>query len=139
MRKTAFRITLSAALVIACALVPTALAGKGKPGGGGTTSSLQLVLLVSTDGAPHWAQRITFNVSTTATTQPFVSVNCYQGSTWVYSDSVGFFADYPWPKEFTLAAASWPGGAADCTARLFSTKDGIRTTTLATLSFHVYP
>src|SRR5215210_3141492 len=140
MRKTAFRVTLSAALVVACAFVPTALAGKGKPGGGGgAVSSLQLVLLDSTDGLPHWGQKITFNVSTTATTQPFVSVNCYQGSAWVYADSVGYFADYPWAKEFTLAAASWPGAAADCTARLFSTKDGSRTTTLATLSFHVYP
>jgi len=143
MRHTAFRITLSAALVVACGFVPTALAGKGKPGGGGgggggSTSSLQLVLLDSTDGLPHWGQRITFNVSTTATDRPFVSVNCYQGSVWVYADSVGYFADYPWVKEFTLAAASWPSGAADCTARLYSTKDGTRTTTLATLSLHVY-
>jgi hypothetical protein len=128
-----------AALVLALVLVlvPAAIAGKGKPGGsGGSSSSLRLVLLDSTDGYPHYGQRVTFSITTNAS-RPFVGVNCYQGSTWVYAASVGYFPEYPWAKEFTLAATSWPGGAANCTARLYTTKDGSRTTTLATLSFNV--
>ena len=133
------RIALSTALVLALALVPTALAGKGRPGGGGTTGgsgSFSLVLLNSTDGQPHYGQRVTFAVTTSAT-RPYVSLNCYQGSTWVYAASVGYFTAYPWAKEFTLAATSWPGGAASCTAQLYTTKDGTRMTILATMNFNV--
>src|SRR4051812_6343009 len=83
-RKTpAVRIACSAAfLVLALALVPAALAGKGgKPGGGGggnTTSSgsLSLVLLNSTDGLPHRGQQVTFQVSTSYAT-PSISLDCY--------------------------------------------------------------
>lgn len=138
------RIALIAA-VAALVLVPTGLAAKGgggKPGGGGgggsTSSSLSLVLLNSSDGQAHWGQQVTFNVSTTATESPFVSLNCYQGGTWVLTASAGFFPSYPWSRDFTLSSSYWPSGAADCTARLYMTKDGSRTTTLATLSFHVY-
>jgi hypothetical protein len=137
------RIALIAA-VAALVLAPAGLAGKGgggKPGGGGgggsPSSSLSLVLLNSSDGQAHWGQQVTFNVATTATASPFVSLNCYQGSAWVLTASAGFFPSYPWSRDFTLSSGSWPGGAADCTARLYMTKDGTRTTTLATLSFHV--
>ena len=117
--------------------------GGGKPGGGtgggtgGGGGSLTLVMVtdVNTSGL-SWGDHITFNVSTSATS-PFVSVNCYQGSTWVYAASVGYFAAYPWAKEFTLAASSWPRSAADCTARLYTTVDGSSSTTLATLPFSV--
>jgi hypothetical protein len=137
------RIALAAtALALALALVPAALAAKrpGGGGGGGTSGggTISLVLLNSTDGLPHWGQRITFNVATTATDKPFVSLNCYQGGVWLYSGSVGYFPSYPWAKEFTLANTSWTSGAADCTATLYMTVDGTRTTTLATLGFHVY-
>jgi hypothetical protein len=143
--RTPLRIALLTVAVVAMLAVPTALAGKGgKPGGGGgggsTTGgsgSFSLVLLDSTDGLPHYGQRITFNVVTSASS-PFVAVNCYQGSSWVYAASVGYFDAYPWAKEFILAATSWPGGDADCSARLYTTKDGTKTTTLATMSFHVY-
>jgi hypothetical protein len=133
------RIAFAALAALALVLVPAALAGKGKPGGSGagSSSTLRLVLLNSADGLPHYGQRVTFSISTTAS-RPFVSLNCYQGGAWVYTASVGYFPEYPWAKEFTLAGTSWPGGAADCTARLYTTKDGRRTTTLATLGFHVY-
>jgi len=120
-----------------------ALAGKGggkKPGGGGTTggsSSLSLVLVNSADTVANYGETVTFTVTTT-NTRPYVSVNCYQGGAWVYAASAGFFADYPWSKDFILAASSWPGGAANCTATLYTTTDGIRTTTIATLNFPVY-
>src|SRR5262245_24919993 len=43
-------------------------------GGGGTIS---LVLLNSTDGLPHFGQYVTFNVSTSATAYPYVTLTCY--------------------------------------------------------------
>jgi hypothetical protein len=139
--KFTFRLALlvpSLALLIAA---PAAFAGKGggKPSGGtGGTSSLTLVLLDSTDGVAHQGQRVTFSVATTATDRPFVRLDCYQGSAWVYTASAGFFPDYPWSKEFFLTSSGWTSGAADCTATMYMTKDGSRVTNLATLSFHVY-
>jgi hypothetical protein len=117
--------------------------GKGggrKPGGGGTTGgsgSLTLVLLSDDNhnGLPSWRERITFNVTTTVTTDPFVRVDCYQGGSKVYTASVGYFPQYPWAKEFTLESGAWTGGAADCTATLYTTVDGSSSTTLATLPF----
>jgi hypothetical protein len=127
-------------LALALALAPAAFAGKGgKPGaggGGGTGASLTLVLLDSTDGLPHFGQNVTFKVSTSAT-RPYVNLTCYQGGDWVTNQTVGFYAGYPWSQNFPLSSWKWTGGAADCTARLYtSTKRG--TTTLATLNFHAY-
>jgi len=137
--RSSARIAFAVVLVVALSLFPTALAGKGGKNGGtsGGSSSLSLVLLNSTDGLPHYGQTVTFSLSTSAT-RPYVSVNCYQAGAWVYAASAGFFPDYPWSRNFILAASSWPGGAADCTATLYTTTDGIRTTTLGTLNFHVY-
>lgn len=118
--------------------------GGKKPGGGGGTTgggstgggSLSIEMLSDANGdGPSWGDRITFKLTTSAD-KPFVSVNCYQGSAWVYSASVGYFAAYPWAKEFTLSATSWPSGAADCTARLYTSVDGSSSTTLATMNFH---
>ncbi|MBI2777059.1 MAG: hypothetical protein HYX57_07325 [Chloroflexi bacterium] len=129
------------ALLIVGLVAGTALAAKGGGGGGkgGGGGSLALVMVADANGngAPNWRDTITFNVSTTATASPFVSVNCYQGSTWVLTASAGFFASYPWTKNTTLSSSAWTGGSASCTARLYSTKDGTRTTTLATLNFSV--
>ena len=115
----------------------------GGSGGGGTTTtgsdSLSVVMLIdkNSNGAPNYGDTITFKL-TTAATQPHVRVDCYQGSTWVYTDSVGYFAAYPWPQQFTLTSSNaWPGGAAACTATLWTSPDGIKTTTLATLKFDV--
>jgi hypothetical protein len=128
------------ALLIVGLMAGTALAGKGgggKPGGGGSGSlTVSMVADANGNGAPNHGDTITFNITTSAD-RPFVSVNCYQGAAWVYAASVGYFADYPWSKEFILSASSWTGGTADCTARLYTSRDGIRTTTLATLAFAV--
>jgi len=49
------------ALILALMIVPAALAAKGgKPAGGGSTSSVNLVAVGSTDGQPHWGQQVTF-------------------------------------------------------------------------------
>jgi hypothetical protein len=97
-----------------------------------------MVIDANGNGLPNWGDHVTFRVTTSATS-PFVGLNCYQGSAWVYAASVGYFDAYPWAKEFTLAANSWPGGAAECTARLYTSVDGSSTTTLATLPVHVDP
>ena len=136
-----FVIVLAMATIFATVAVGGAVAAKGGKGKGhnssSATGSISLVLLNSTDGLAHHGQDVTFNVSTTATDRPFVALNCYQDGVWVYSASAGFFPDYPWSTNFTLAN-DWFTSAGDCSARLYMTKDGSRSTTLATLDFHVY-
>ena len=122
------------------ALAPqTTLAAKGGKGGpSASTSNFSLVLLDSTDGLPHYGQQVTFNVSTTATTEPHVSLDCYQGGTLVYGAVAGFFDGYPWPwtQIMPLSSPAWTGGAADCTAKLYYFS-GTKTVTLSTMNVHV--
>ncbi len=125
-------------LALSLSVATPAFAKGGHGGAGSSSSSVQLVLIDSLDGLAHSGQQVTFAVATSATASPFVSLNCYQGSAWVYTASAGFFAAYPWSQNFTLSSMSWNGADADCTARLYSSRDGTRTTTLATTSFHVY-
>jgi len=132
-----YRLTTLASvlLLLSASLAPSVLAqGKGKGKGHNAPAYgmvLEMVNDVNSDDLPNFGDSVKFNVSTTATT-PFVSLNCYQGSNWVYAAG-----GYPADSVFNLSANSWPGGAADCTATLYTTTDGSRTTTLATLSVHV--
>jgi hypothetical protein len=113
--------------------------GGGKPGGG--TGTMSLVLLDSTDGVPHFGQKVTFDVSTDATTYPWVTLKCFQNGSQVYQASRGIFPT-SLGQEFTLGPTpSWQGGDADCTAFLedwdsYSKRGSIQT--LASMSFHVY-
>jgi hypothetical protein len=131
-----------AATVLAFGLVlvltPAAFAGKpSKPAaGGGTGSSLTFSLLDSPDALPNFGENLKFTVNTSAA-RPYVNLKCYQGGDWVTNQTVGFYAGYPWSQVFPLSSWKWTSGAADCTARLY-TSTSKRTTTLATLSFHVY-
>ena len=134
-----------ALLVLALALAPGAFAAKGGGGKGGggshtATSSMNLVLLDSTDGVPHHGQRVRFDVSTTATTQPHVSVNCYQGTELVYIAATGYYEGYAWPwtQTMTLSSGAWTGGDADCQAELYKLDNRGGRTVLARLAFHVY-
>jgi hypothetical protein len=125
---------------VCLALAPAALAAKGgaghKGGGGGTTSggSISLVVLNSTDGLPHSNGEVTFTVSTTATSEPWVELSCYQDGVSVYVGWKGFFERSLTTQVFTLASNGWTGGAADCTAWL-ETPKGAK---LVSTSFHVY-
>jgi hypothetical protein len=152
-KPTAARIALAAAfIVLALALVPVALAGKGAPnngggkggGGGGSTSGSSssltgpvMVIDNNGDGLPNHGDSITFNVSTTATASPEVGVRCYQGSTFVYDGYVGYWPGYMFTPYFTLSSQSWVSGAATCTARLFHYDNRGREVVLATLGFSV--
>ena len=142
--------TIAAAALIAFAPAANAAkgggggGGGGKPGGGGSTGgsgSMTIVMVndANGNGTPNWNDTIRFNVSTTATTEPHVSVQCTQNSTVVYTAQTGYYDSYPWPatQNFTLSSGAWTGGAADCTARLYSLSNSGASTTLATKSFHV--
>ncbi len=107
-------------------------------GANSSTSSLALVLLNSTDGSPHWGQQITFTVSTTATTEPHVSLACSQNGVVVYTTETGYYAGYPWPwtQTMTLSSYAWTGGGASCTANLYYFS-GSKTVTLKALTLQV--
>jgi hypothetical protein len=118
--------------------------GGGKPGGGGSgggTLSLAMVTDNNADGGPNWNDTVTYSISTSATTEPFVSTVCYQNSLLVLSTSAGYFSSYPWQsaKDVPLTTMTWTSGAADCTAKLYMNGSKGSTTTLATLSYHVNP
>ena len=133
-----------AALVLALVLVPFAFAAKGnggKPSSGGGTGTISLHLLNSTDGLAHVGQKVTFDVSTTATQYPWVTVDCYDASgAWVYHASNGIFPT-SLNQVFTLASNTWMSGDANCTAWLQNwdnySKHGT-ITNLASTTFHVY-
>ena len=88
------------------------------------------------NGLPDWGDTVTFNVSTTATATPNVSLTCSQNGTVVYGAVSGFFASYPWPwtQNMTLSSPSWTGGAASCVAKLYYST-GTKTVYLASSSF----
>jgi hypothetical protein len=102
------------------------------------SSSLTLVLVDPADGVANWGDQVRFNVSTTATTEPHVSLKCYQNSSLVYTAQTGYYASYPWPdtQTFTLSSGAWTGGAASCTAVLYWF-NATKTVTGATLNFPV--
>jgi hypothetical protein len=140
-----------AALVLALALVPTALAAKGggsgggggKPPKGGTptyTGTINNLVLVdpTADGLPHWNHTITFNVTSNAQYY-FVRVDCYQNGTLVYEKSNGFYPGWMWGTNYGLNGPGWTGGDGDCTAVLYSQNvDATNQHTLDTKSFHAY-
>ena len=115
--------------------------GGGKPHGGATSGGGTLAMLVAVDNGAsgaNWSDSVTYTVSTSATLYPYVSTQCSQNWTLVLSTSAGFFPSYAWPSAqvVPLATDRWTGGAADCTAKLYS-MDGGSQTTLATITFHV--
>jgi hypothetical protein len=130
------------ALVLALAVVPAALAAKGHGGGGNTatgSSSITGPVMVTDTGTPglSMGDYVTFTVSTTATTTPFVNLSCYQNGVQVATGLKGFWdgsIDPNW--NFGLSSPLWQSGAADCVATLEKqTKQGWQQ--LASLSFHV--
>jgi hypothetical protein len=129
--------------IVAVLLLVTASAALAAAGGGkSSSSSISLQLMAaptaSSSTSPSYGQDVTFNVSTNATTQPFVHVKCFQSGSLVYE------AWQSWangPQSFTLGGTiAWQSGAADCTAYLENwdsySKNG-KITVLAATSFHV--
>jgi len=132
-------VAVVAALVLAFS--GSAIAAKGGAGGGGKPSkggsgagSISLVVLNSPDGLAHWGGTVTFNLSTGATTQPWVDLKCYQNGVLVSQMWNGFFPGSLTTENFGLYSPKWTGGAADCTADLTTPQWSV----LASTSFHVY-
>lgn len=119
----------AALLLLSLALVPAALAGKGKPSGGGSSSISAPVMVtdLNGNGAPNWGDTVSFDVSTTATSQPYVNLVC-SGNGVGYNSWKGVFPgslDTNW--NFVLSSGGWTSGAANCTATLgMYTKQGFR-------------
>ena len=119
--------------------------GGGKGGGGSTgdgSSSVKLRIVTDSNanGLPNWGDRVTFDISTTATTQPHVDLTCYQNGTVVLGATAGFYEGYPWPwtQVMTLSSPSWRSDGANCTAILYYFS-GSRNTVIASTSFTAYP
>ena len=119
---------------------PGGKGGGGKPSKGNSSLSVVMVTDKNSDGKPNWSDTITFNIQTTATTQPNVNLTCSQNGVVVYGASAGFYEGYPWPwtKNMELKSTAWSSGAANCTA-ILSSYSGTRITNLATLGFSVAP
>ena len=124
------RMILNAIVVglLAAALVSsTAVAGKGGGGGkrtpSGGTLSVTLVADTNGNGAPDWGERVTWDVSKTTVTNPYVTTTCTQGGTNVLTTWAGYYPGYLWPgaQTITLRSDVWLGGPATCTGVLYGT------------------
>ena len=116
---------------------PVGADGKAPSGGGGATT-FELLMYTDVNGntLPNWGDTVTFKVSTTATTQPQVKLQCSQKGNLVYNAYTAFYDGYPWPwtQYMLLSSEAWTSGAADCTATLYYTS-GRKTITLKPLTF----
>jgi hypothetical protein len=111
--------------------------GKGGAVGGSAESSISLVLRDSADDLPNWGEHVSFLVSTSATSRPYVTLTCSQGGSQVSTMTAGFFPDYVWGQDFALSSSAWKGGPADCLADLHYTSANGRSVHLASLGFSV--
>jgi hypothetical protein len=133
--------TLAIGLVAGSALAAKPSAGGtggGKHGGGsGGSGTISLASPLVTDlngnGTANFGDSVQFNVSTTATTQPWVNLVCSQNGAVVAQGWNGYFAASITGTAFGLYSPQWSGGAADCVAYL-TTPTWSR---LGSTSFHV--
>ena len=136
------RLLLAVTLLVSLSLLASlpALAAKAGGKGGGSGSSISLVLVnqvARATSAPYYGDQVTFAVDTSRTDYPWVQNRCWQGDKLVYEEWHGFFAGYKFGQTFTLGPTpSWSGGDATCTARLVKKASG-RYQTLATTSYAV--
>lgn len=133
------RLATTAAILVALALAGTA------SGGNKSSSSISPPIVVSTGSAPapststlpQYGDTITFTVSTTATSQPFVNLVCYQNGVLVANGWGAFFAGGLGGENFVLSSPAWSGGAANCTANLDMYVSSSKYKVLTSTSFDV--
>jgi hypothetical protein len=137
-RRLLLTVTLLASLSLLASLPALAAKAGGKGGGSGSSISLVLVNQVArATSGPYYGDQVTFAVDTSRTDYPWVQNRCWQGDKLVYEEWHGFFAGYKFGQTFTLGPTpSWSGGDANCTARLVNKSNG-RYQTLATASYSV--
>jgi hypothetical protein len=143
-----FRTAIRQTFFVAALMLFTASVALAAPGGAGKTTSSSSISLVTTAAgtttgatAPSYDSSVTFNVSTDATSQPFVHLRCSQNGTLVLESWQAWFYGAVGAQMFTLGPTpAWQGGAADCTAYLENwdsySKNG-KVTVLASTAFHV--
>jgi hypothetical protein len=101
------------------------------------SGSIQLVLLDPTKSEPRFKDQLTYSVSSDQKAS-WVDTECNQGEIPVYTETRGFFDEYPLGQTFTLGPSStWTSGGAVCTAELYTLTDDNRRISLATTSFSV--
>jgi hypothetical protein len=107
--------------------------GGGGTSGGGTITLAPIVVDNNGNGTANFNDVVTFNISTTATTQPWVNLVCSQNGVAVAQGWDGYFAGSITSANFGLYSPQWTGGGADCIAYL-TTPTWSR---LGSTSFHV--
>jgi hypothetical protein len=134
------KIAVISAVVFALVFAGAAFAGKGSG-----SSSIAGPYLASAGGSggnaaitPAFGQTITFSVSTTETSNPFVNVNCYRNGVLVMNSWSAFFPGGS-GQDFGLYSPVWQGGAANCTADLGMLASNGKWKVLASTSFGVTP
>ena len=91
------------------------LAKGGRPALGAGDSTIDL----SPDAVAQFGGSITFDITTTATQYPWVTLTCSQNGVLVYQLSLAQFLGTVYSRTFTLGPTNaWESGAADCTATL---------------------
>ena len=135
------KISVAATIVVALVLAGTAFAGKTS-----SSSSIAGPYLVTASesgpvtGAstitPQFGDTITFSVSTTATSNPFVNLNCYRDGVLVMNSWSAFFPGGT-NQNFGLYSPSWLSGAANCQADLGMLTNNGKWKVLASTSFDV--
>jgi hypothetical protein len=141
LRRLAFALSFAAAL----ALAGVAFAGNGAGPNRASSSSISPPIVVSAGApaaaptsttAPHFGDTVTFEVTTSATTTPFVNLNCYQNAALAAQGWATFFTGGS-PGTFGLSSPIWRSGAADCTADLGMFSNNGKWKVLGSTSFHV--
>jgi hypothetical protein len=122
-------VAIIAALLVAASVInrtapagaASALAARGGHASGGTTDggtiSLKMVYDANDDSSPNQGDVVTFDVSTGATSQPWVRLTCVRDGTIVLDAARGIFPT-SLSKNFTLGSSMWSAGSAACTATL---------------------
>lgn len=131
------KMILTSVVVLGASLVLSAQGqgngkGKGKGNAQSDSSSFSLVMVsdYNANDAPNWGDQVSFQVSTTETTEPQVQMTCYQDGDVVYG------ALWPITPVLTLSSRAWQGGAANCTAKLYYIS-GIKTVDIGSIQFNV--
>ena len=135
------KIAVAVTVVFTLVFAGAALAGKSS---GSSSIAGPYLVTASTDGAvtgaatitPSFGQTITFNVSTTETSNPFVNLKCYQGGVLVANGWSAFFPGGT-GQDFGLYSPMWKSGAANCRADLGMVTSNGRWKVLASTSFAV--
>jgi len=128
-------VLVSAVMLVAAA---TAFAGNNK---NPSSSWIGLSAAGAAPAAtPVAGSTVTIYEGTTATSQPFVHLRCYQNGTAVSEGWKAVFTPSTGSATFTLASSAWQGGAASCAATLenwdsYGTRGKV--STLASTTFDV--